>query len=54
LSLSRSPVTSRSNWAKESRTFRVKRPLLVVVLKDWVTSAAFPWIDSYHGVTLIL
>jgi hypothetical protein len=34
-------VTSRSNRAKESRTFRVKRPLLVVVLKDWVTSTHY-------------
>src|SRR3984893_15096980 len=32
----RSPVTSRSNWAKESRTFSVSRPMLVVVLNCWV------------------
>src|SRR3979409_2074791 len=36
LSRMRSPVTSRSNWAKESRTFRVSRPMLVVVLNCWV------------------
>ena len=36
LSRIRSPVTSRSNWAKESRTFRVSRPMLVVVLNCWV------------------
>jgi hypothetical protein len=30
-------MTSRSNWAKESSTFSVSRPVLLVVLKDWVT-----------------
>src|SRR5258705_712338 len=33
----RSPVTSRSNWAKESRTLSVSRPIDVVVLNCWVT-----------------
>ena len=33
----RSPVTSRSNWAKDSSTFRVSRPMDVVVLNCWVT-----------------
>ena len=37
LSRTRSPMTSRSNWAKDSSTFRVSRPMLVVVLNDWVT-----------------
>ena len=37
LSRMRSPVTSRSNCAKESSTFRVSRPMLLVVLKAWVT-----------------
>jgi hypothetical protein len=37
LSLIRSPVTSRSNGAKDSRTLRVNRPMLVVVLNAWVT-----------------
>ena len=37
LSRMRSPITSRSNWAKDSRTFSVSRPMQVVVLKDWVT-----------------
>ena len=32
----RSPVTSRSNWAKDSSTLRVSRPMLVVVLKACV------------------
>jgi tetratricopeptide (TPR) repeat protein len=36
-SRTRSPITSRSNWAKESSTFKVSRPMLEVVLKDWVT-----------------
>jgi hypothetical protein len=33
----RSPVTSRSNWAKDNSTFRVSRPIEVVVLNCWVT-----------------
>jgi hypothetical protein len=37
LSRMRSPVTSRSNWAKDKRTFRVSRPIEVVVLNCWVT-----------------
>ena len=37
LSRMRSPVTSRSNWAKESSTLRVSRPMEVVVLNCWVT-----------------
>ncbi len=37
LSRIRSPVTSRSNWANDSNTFSVNRPMLVVVLKAWVT-----------------
>src|SRR6516164_6226405 len=37
LSRMRSDVTSRSNWAKDSSTFRVKRPIDVVVLNCWVT-----------------
>ena len=37
LSRMRSPVTSRSNWAKESSTLRVSRPIEVVVLNCWVT-----------------
>src|SRR5690242_2303033 len=34
LSRMRSPVTSRSNWAKDSSALSVRRPMLVVVLKD--------------------
>src|SRR5437763_12767973 len=37
LSRMRSPVTSRSNWAKDKSTFRVSRPIEVVVLNCWVT-----------------
>ncbi len=37
LSRMRSPVTSRSNWANESSTFSVSRPMEVVVLNAWVT-----------------
>ena len=36
LSRMRSAVTSRSNWAKDSSTFSVSRPMQVVVLKAWV------------------
>jgi hypothetical protein len=32
----RSPVTSRSNWAKDSKMLSVSLPMLVVVLNDWV------------------
>lgn len=38
LSLIRSPATSRSNWANESSTFSVSRPMLVVVLNACVTA----------------
>ena len=37
LSRMRSPVTSRSNWAKESSMLSVSRPMEVVVLNCWVT-----------------
>jgi hypothetical protein len=37
LSRMRSPVISRSNCANESSILRVSRPMLVVVLKAWVT-----------------
>ena len=37
LSRMRSPATSRSNWAKDSKTLRVSRPIDVVVLNCWVT-----------------
>lgn len=32
----RSPVTSRSHWAKDSSTFSVSRPIELVVLNCWV------------------
>src|SRR6266849_3549187 len=38
LSRMRSPVTSRSNCANESKTFSVRRPIEVVVLNCWVTA----------------
>ncbi|SMG63652.1 conserved hypothetical protein [methanotrophic bacterial endosymbiont of Bathymodiolus sp.] len=37
LSRMRSPVTSRSNWAKESKMFSVNLPMELVVLNCWVT-----------------
>ena len=37
LSRTLSAMTSRSNWAKESRMLSVSRPIEVVVLNDWVT-----------------
>src|SRR5713226_233988 len=40
LSRTRSPMTSRSNCANDNRTLRVSRPMLVVVLKDWVAVRA--------------
>ena len=33
----RSPVTSRSNWAKDRSRLRVNRPMPVIVLNAWVT-----------------
>src|SRR6266446_8423459 len=41
LSRMRSPVTSRSNCAKERSTLRVSRPIDVVVLNCWVTDDQF-------------
>ena len=37
MSRMRSEVTSRSNWANDKSTFRVSRPIEVVVLNCWVT-----------------
>ena len=37
LSRMRSPVTSRSNWAKDNSTLRVSLPIEVVVLNCCVT-----------------
>jgi hypothetical protein len=37
LSRIRSPVTSRSNWAKDNSTLSVSRPIELVVLNCWVT-----------------
>ena len=37
LSRMRSPVTSRSNCAKDSRMFSINLPIEAVVLNCWVT-----------------
>src|SRR5260221_14759588 len=43
-SRTRSPITSRSNWAKDNRMLRVSRPIEVVVLNCWVTATKLtPW-----------
>src|SRR3979409_2443952 len=43
----RSEVTSRSNWAKDSSTLRVSRPMEVVVLNCWVTETKeTPWASN--------
>src|SRR4029453_2249872 len=43
----RSPVTSRSNWAKDSSTFSMRRPIEVVVLNCWVTETNdTPWASN--------
>ena len=52
LSRIRSPVTSRSNWAKDKRTFRVNRPMLVVVLNAWVTETNETWWASNSSTSL--
>jgi hypothetical protein len=44
LSRMRSPMTSRSNWAKESSILSVRRPIELVVLNDWVMETnVTPW-----------
>ena len=50
LSRIRSPVTSRSNWAKESRMFRVSRPMEVVVLNCCVTDTKDTWCLSNTSI----
>src|SRR5262245_24890373 len=47
LSRTRSPISSRSNWANDSRTLSVSRPMLELVLKDWVTDTnETPWASN--------
>src|SRR6476620_615669 len=47
LSRIRSEVPSRSNWAKDSSTLRVSRPMEVVVLNCWVTETNdTPWASN--------
>jgi hypothetical protein len=47
LSRTRSPISSRSNWAKDSSTLSVSRPMLELVLKDWVTETnETPWASN--------
>ena len=47
LSRMRSEVTSRSNWAKDSSTLSVSRPIEVVVLNCWVTETNdTPWASN--------
>jgi hypothetical protein len=51
LSRTLSLMTSRSNWAKDKRTFSVSRPMLVVVLNCWMietkeTTAAVKDLDE--------
>src|SRR5215469_12551414 len=51
LSRMRSPVTSLSNWAKESRTLSVRRPIEVVVLNCWVTATKeTPWASKISTI----
>src|SRR6516162_3216905 len=47
LSRTRSPISSRSNWANDSSTLSVSRPMLELVLKDWVTDTnETPWTSN--------
>ena len=47
LSRMRSPVTSRSNWAKDKSMLSVSRPMLVAVLNCCVTETKeAPWASS--------
>ena len=55
MSRMRSPVTSRSNCAKDSIMLSVSRPMGSVVLNDWVmetkvTSAAFESLDQFEKI----
>src|SRR5579859_866027 len=47
LSRIRSPVTSRSNWAKDRSTLSVKRPMELVVLNCWVTETKIDVVVVY-------
>ena len=47
MSRMRSEVTSRSNWAKDSKTLSVSLPIEVVVLNCWVTETNdTPWASN--------
>src|SRR2546430_1214069 len=47
LSRTRSPISSRSNWANDSSTLSVSRPMLELVLKDCVTDTnETPWASN--------
>ena len=48
LSRMRSAVTSRSNWANDSRMFSVSRPIDVVVLNDCVTETKVTLVAVEH------
>ena len=48
----RSPITSRSNWAKLSRMFSVRRPIEVVVLNDCVTDTKVTELRSNTSTSL--
>ena len=52
LSLMRSPITSRSNCAKESKMLSVKRPSDVVVLNDCVTLTKVTLLRSNTSTSL--
>src|SRR6266446_7396571 len=52
LSRMRSEVTSRSNWANDSSTFSVSRPIEVVVLNCWVTDTKDTLCRSNNSTSL--
>ena len=52
LSRIRSPVTSRSNWAKDSSTLSVSLPMDDVVLNCWVTETKETWCVSKTSTNL--
>ena len=52
MSRMRSPITSRSNWAKESRMLSVSRPIEVVVLNDCVTLTKVTLLRSNTSTSL--
>ena len=53
LSRMRSPIISRSNWAKERRMFSINRPIEVEVSNRWVTETKETLRRSKSSISLV-